>query len=139
MIDQFVEEAKKEIGQSLQTKFQLNETQIAQMFRITKSNLQDQIKVFVFKGKINDVLSIFTQSRDNSPIIDEVNKKLGIAFSQQLSFSSDQSQQIVNFLLPEIVGFFRTKFNQSGESKDIKGLSKFLGLGHLGTIFSKFK
>lgn len=139
MIDQFVDEAKKEIGEKLKANFQLDETHISNMFRLTKTTLQDQIKVYVFKGKLNEVLNIFIHNNQSSTLLADIGEKLVKDFEQKLSIPSNQSQTIVNFLLPEIVTFFQTKFKASGESQDIKGLSKFLGLGHLGSIFSIFK
>ena len=138
MIDQFVEEAKKEIGLKISERFQLDAEQMTTLFRIAKNTLQDQVKIYFFKSKIQEIVDLFTKDNLNSILVNETKNNFKKNIQNQMNFSEEKSLEISNALVPLIIHFFKDKFLSSGKTHDIAGLSSFLGLGGISSIFSMF-
>lgn len=138
MIDQFVDDAKKEIGKKISDQFHLSDSEMETMFRITKNALQDQVKSYFFKGKIDAIVGLFTKDETHPPIVEETISKIKTSLQNQMSFSDVKSHEISNTTVPAIVSFFKARFKESGKSADMKGISEFLGMGGMANIFSIF-
>ncbi|MBP7478454.1 MAG: hypothetical protein KA797_08025 [Chitinophagales bacterium] len=141
MIDSLVQEAKKKIGAVLSEKHQLDDNQLDELFKICKSSLTDTMKGYVFKGKVGELVKIFTAGGPidtNHAIVQENITKLNKEIEHKMSFSAAQASSISNTLIPEIIAFFSEKFAASGKSKDMKGLADFFGFGGLSSIFNIF-
>ena len=138
MIDQFVEDAKKEIGDELMQEFELDQSSLTNLFRIVKTALQDQVKLYFFKGKISEIVSLFTNDVSTDNIQNETIEKIKKALVLQMNYSETKSETLSVAIVPLVISFFRKKFETSGKSKDITGVSEFLGLGGIANIFSIF-
>ncbi|MBK7958961.1 MAG: hypothetical protein IPK03_13225 [Bacteroidetes bacterium] len=117
MIDSLVQEAKKKIGAVLSEKHQLDDNQLDELFKICKSSLTDTMKGYVFKGKVGELVKIFTAGGPidtNHAIVQENITKLNKEIEHKMSFSAAQASSISNTLIPEIIAFFSEKFANQG-------------------------
>jgi hypothetical protein len=138
MIDQFVEDAKKEIGKKISEQFDLSAAEMDTLFRISKNALQDQVKSSFFKGKIDPIVDLFTKEAEHPPIVTETIVSIKNKLQIQLNLSEERAQEISNSAVLAIISFFKAKFKASGNSEDLRGIAAFLGMGGMATIFSIF-